>query len=184
MRQIVLDTETTGLDYKAGHRIVEIGCIELVERKRTQRSYHLYLNPEFPIEAGAQAVHGLTNEALLNKPKFAEIADGFSDFIRGAELLIHNASFDCGFLNNELSLMGRLPLDTLCTSIVDTLKLARESRPGRRNSLDALCKEYAIESAGRKLHGALLDAELLAEVYLFMTAPEWVPEAQSSNTSL
>ncbi len=169
MRQIVLDTETSGLDYKKGHRIIEIGCIELISRKPTQRRYHAYLNPECQIDAGAQAVHGLTNEDLQDKPKFAEIAAEFIDFIQGAELLIHNAEFDRGFLDNEFGLMGQPPLSSICASVIDTLKLARELRPGRKNSLDALCREYAIDNSGRQLHGALLDAELLAEVYLAMT---------------
>lgn len=169
MRQIVLDTETSGLDFRKGHRVVEIGCIEMVSRKPTQRRYHTYLNPECQIEAGAQAVHGLTNEDLQDKPKFAEIAADFLDFIQGAELLIHNAEFDRGFLDNELGLLGQPPLDQVCSGIVDTLKLARELRPGRKNSLDALCREFDIDNSGRQLHGALLDAELLAEVYLAMT---------------
>lgn len=171
MRQIVLVTQTSGLDYKAGHRFVEIGCVELIGRKRTQRSFHIYLNPEYQIEAGAYAIHGLTNEDLQDKPKFAEIAEEFSNFIKGAELLIHNAEFDCGFLENELRLAGQPPLDTICRSIVDTLKLARELRPGLKNSLVALCKAYAVESSEREFHGTLLDAELLADVYLTMTEP-------------
>ena len=169
MRQIILDTETTGMDYRKGHRIVEIGCVELVGRKLTQRNYHAYLNPECQIEAGAQAVHGLTNEFLQDKPKFAEIATEFVEFIQGAELLIHNAEFDRGFLDNEFGLLGLPSLASISTNIVDTLKLARELRPGRKNSLDALCREYAIDNSGRQLHGALLDAELLADVYLAMT---------------
>ncbi|MDD5176053.1 MAG: DNA polymerase III subunit epsilon [Sterolibacterium sp.] len=169
MRQIVLDTETTGLEYKLGHRVIEIGCVELMGRKLTNRRFHHYLNPERTIEAGAHSVHGLTNEFLQDKPKFSEIAEEFRDFVRGAELIIHNATFDLGFLNNELGLLGMEQLGSLCESVVDTLKLARELRPGRKNSLDALCSEYAIDNSGRQLHGALLDAELLAEVYLAMT---------------
>lgn len=169
MRQIVLDTETTGLEFRLGHRVIEIGCVELIGRKLTNRRFHHYLNPERPIEAGAQAVHGLTNEFLQDKPKFAEIAAEFQDFVRGAELVIHNAAFDLGFLNNELELLGREALDQVCGGVTDTLRLARELRPGRKNSLDALCTEYAIDNSGRQLHGALLDAELLAEVYLAMT---------------
>ncbi len=169
MRQIILDTETTGLDYKQGDRIIEIGCVELDNRKLTRRRYHVYLNPEFQISAAAQAVHGLSNEDLADKPKFAEIAAEFIEFIRDAELLIHNAEFDRGFLDNELALLGRPPLSEVTSNIVDTLKLARDLRPGRRNSLDALCKEFGIDNSGRQLHGALLDAELLAEVYLAMT---------------
>ncbi|WP_154717205.1 DNA polymerase III subunit epsilon [Sterolibacterium denitrificans] len=169
MRQIVLDTETTGLDYKKGHRIIEIGCVELINRKVTQRRYHVYLNPEFEIDAAAQAVHGLSNEYLADKPKFAEAASEFTDFIQDAELLIHNAEFDRGFLDNEFALLGKPPLADLTAGIIDTLKLAREMRPGRRNSLDVLCKEFDVDNSGRQLHGALLDAELLAEVYLAMT---------------
>lgn len=169
MRQIVLDTETTGLDYKKGHRIIEIGCVELINRKVTQRRYHIYLNPEFEIDAAAQAIHGLSNEDLADKPKFAEAANEFIDFIQDAELLIHNAEFDRGFLDNEFALLGKPPLADLTAGIIDTLKLAREMRPGRRNSLDVLCKEFDVDNSGRQLHGALLDAELLAEVYLAMT---------------
>ena len=169
MRQIVLDTETTGLEHRHGHRVIEIGCVELVGRKLTNRRFHQYINPERQIEAGAQAVHGLTNEFLHDKPRFAEIAAEFVDFIRGAELVIHNAAFDLGFLNSELDLLGQEPLSSVCGEVIDTLRLARELRPGRKNSLDALCSEYAIDNSGRQLHGALLDAELLAEVYLAMT---------------
>ncbi|MBV2235593.1 MAG: DNA polymerase III subunit epsilon [Sterolibacterium sp.] len=169
MRQIVLDTETTGLDYRKGHRVIEIGCIELINRKPTQRRYHVYLNPEFEIDAAAQAIHGLSNEDLADKPKFAEISNEFIEFIQDAELLIHNAEFDRGFLDNEFALLGKPPLAELTVGIIDTLKLARDMRPGRRNSLDVLCKEFDVDNSGRQLHGALLDAELLAEVYLAMT---------------
>jgi len=169
MRQIVLDTETTGLEHRLGHRVVEIGCVELVGRKLTERRFHQYINPERQIEAAAQAVHGLTNEFLEDKPKFAEIAAEFLDFIRDAELVIHNAAFDLGFLNNELEILGQEPLSAVCGEVIDTLRLARELRPGRKNSLDALCSEFDIDNSGRQLHGALLDAELLAEVYLAMT---------------
>ena len=168
-RQIVLDTETTGLDFKLGHRVIEIGCVELAGRKLSGRRFHRYLNPERAIEAGAQAVHGLTNEFLQDKPKFAEIAAEFQDFVRGADLVIHNAAFDLGFLNNELEMLGVETLGTVCGEVIDTLLMAREMRPGRKNSLDALCTEYAIDNSGRQLHGALLDAELLAEVYLALT---------------
>ncbi|TRZ55905.1 MAG: DNA polymerase III subunit epsilon [Rhodocyclaceae bacterium] len=169
MRQIVLDTETTGLEHRHGHRVIEIGCVELVGRKLTNHRFHHYINPERQIDAGAQAVHGLTNEFLQDKPRFAEIAAEFLDFIRGAELVIHNAAFDLGFLNNELEILGQEPLSTVCGEVIDTLRLARELRPGRKNSLDALCSEFDIDNSGRQLHGALLDAELLAEVYLAMT---------------
>jgi len=169
MRQIVLDTETTGLEFRLGDRVIEIGCIELSDRKPTGQRFHTYLNPECEVEAGAMAVHGLSNEFLQDKSKFAEIVPGLIEFVRGAELIIHNAAFDVGFLNNELALAGLPPLEQHCAGIVDTLKLARELHPGRRNSLDALCDRYAIDNSGRTLHGALLDAELLAEVYLSMT---------------
>jgi DNA polymerase-3 subunit epsilon len=169
MRQIVLDTETTGLDFRTGDRVIEIGCVEMSARKLTRRHFHRYLNPQRPIDAGAQAVHGLTSEFLADKPKFAEVAAEFVDYIRDAELVIHNAAFDVGFLNNELALLGLEPLDKVCGSVIDTLKMARDIRPGRKNSLDALCNEYGVDNSNRQLHGALLDAELLAEVYLAMT---------------
>ncbi len=169
MRQIVLDTETTGLDYRLGDRIIEIGCVELLNRKLTGQRFHSYINPEREVEAGAMAVHGLSSEFLQDKPRFGEIVAAFLEFIRGAELVIHNAAFDIGFLNNELALRLQAPLEQACAGIVDTLKMARELHPGRRNSLDALCERYAIDNSGRTLHGALLDAELLAEVYLAMT---------------
>jgi DNA polymerase-3 subunit epsilon len=169
MRQIMLDTETTGLDYRLGHRVIEVGCVELVGRKLTGQRFHCYINPERPVDAGAAAVHGITDEFLADKPKFADVASELTAFIRGAELIIHNAPFDVGFLNNELSLLKLEPLDTLCAGVVDTLRMAREMRPGRKNSLDALCQEYGVDNSGRQLHGALLDAELLADVYLAMT---------------
>lgn len=169
MRQVVLDTETTGLDYRLGDRVIEIGCVEMINRKLTGQRFHRYINPEREVEAGALAVHGLTNEFLLDKPRFSEIVTAFIEFVQGAELIIHNASFDVGFLNNELALQRQSSLEHACLGIVDTLKMARELHPGRRNSLDALCERYAIDNSGRTLHGALLDAELLAEVYLAMT---------------
>lgn len=169
MRQVVLDTETTGLDFRLGDRVIEIGCVELLNRKLTGQRFHCYINPEREVEAGALAVHGLSNEFLQDKPKFGEIVAVFLDFIQGAELIIHNAAFDVGFLNNELALQQQSPVEQVCSGIVDTLKLARELHPGRRNSLDSLCERYAIDNSGRTLHGALLDAELLAEVYLAMT---------------
>lgn len=169
MRQVVLDTETTGLDYRLGDRVIEIGCVELLNRKLTGQRFHRYLNPEREVEAGALAVHGLSDEFLLDKPRFGEIVAEFMEFIKGAELVIHNAAFDVGFLNNELALQRQAPLENACAGIVDTLKMARDLHPGRRNSLDALCERYAIDNSGRTLHGALLDAELLAEVYLAMT---------------
>lgn len=169
MRQIILDTETTGLDFRLGDRVIEIGCVELLNRKLTGQRFHRYINPEREVEAGALAVHGLSNEFLQDKPRFEEVAVEFLDFVQGAELVIHNAAFDIGFLNNELALLDRLPLEQVCSGVVDTLKMARDLHPGRRNSLDALCERYAINHSGRTLHGALLDAELLAEVYLAMT---------------
>jgi DNA polymerase-3 subunit epsilon len=169
MRQIVLDTETTGLEFRLGDRVIEIGCVEILGRKLTGNRFHRYINPEREIEAGAMAVHGISNEFLADKPKFRDIVGDFLDFIRGAELVIHNAAFDVGFLNHELSLLGLPPLEEVCGGVVDTLRLAKELHPGRRNSLDALCERYAVDNSGRTLHGALLDAELLAEVYLGMT---------------
>jgi DNA polymerase-3 subunit epsilon len=171
MRQVVLDTETTGLSWERGHRVVEIGCLELVERRPTGRRFQRYLNPQREMDLGAQEVTGLTLEFLQDKPLFAQVAAEFLDFVRGAELLIHNADFDVGFLDNELSMLGEGygRLRDHC-AIVDTLGLARERFPGQRNSLDALCRRLGVDNAHRTLHGALLDAELLAEVYLSMTA--------------
>lgn len=168
-RRIILDTETTGLEFKLGDRVIEIGCVELIGRKLSERRFHCYINPECPIEAGAQAVHGLTTEFLQDKPKFADIASDFIDFVRGAELVIHNAAFDIGFLNCELERIGAEPLTTICSGVIDTLALARDLHPGRKNSLNALCVRYLIDHSNRTLHGALLDAELLADVYLAMT---------------
>ena len=168
-RKIVLDTETTGLDARQGHRIIEIACIELVSRRQTGHHLHKYINPGRDIDAGAAAVHGITLEFLADKPKFADIVEEFIDFVRGAELIIHNAPFDVGFLNAELDRLGMVPIETICHSITDTLKMARERYPGKRNNLDALCERYQIDNAHRTLHGALLDTELLAEVYLAMT---------------
>jgi DNA polymerase III subunit epsilon len=169
MRRVVLDTETTGLEYRLGDRVIEIGCVELVGRRLSGRRFHKYLNPEREIDPGAQAVHGLTSEFLADKPKFAEVADELLDFIQDAELIIHNAPFDTGFLNNELQLIDKGTLDQACSGVIDTLRMARELRPGKKNSLNALCSEYQVDNSGRQLHGALLDAELLAEVYLALT---------------
>ena len=169
MRQIVLDTETTGLEWQQGHRVIEIGCVEIVGRKLTGRRFHCYLNPGREIDPGAQAVHGITAEFLADMPRFAEIAGELIDTIRDAELVIHNAAFDIGFLDNEFGLAGLAPIGELCGGVVDTLKLAKELNPGKRASLDVLCDRYAVDNSGRTLHGALLDAELLAEVYLMMT---------------
>lgn len=172
MRQIVLDTETTGLEPEQGHRIIEIGCVELVNRRPTGNTFHYYLNPEREIDPGAQEVHGISTEFLADKPRFAEIAGELKDYLGGAELLIHNAPFDVGFLDNEFSLAGGALAGTtvagLC-AVLDTLVLAREMHPGQRNSLDALCRRYQVDNSGRELHGALLDAQILAEVYLAMT---------------
>ncbi|MDO6693488.1 DNA polymerase III subunit epsilon [Aliiglaciecola sp. 3_MG-2023] len=171
MRQIVLDTETTGIDPKQGHRIIEIGCVELVNRKLTGNHFHVYINPERIVEAEAIEVHGITNEYLAHKPKFREISQGFVDFIRGAQLVIHNAPFDIGFMDHEFQLMNPVsPVKSreICT-VLDTLTLARELHPGQKNNLDALCKRYGIDNSHRELHGALLDSEILADVYLLMT---------------
>lgn len=170
MRQVVLDTETTGLDTSEGHRIIEIGAIEIINRQVTDRFYHQYLNPERDIDAGAEAVHGISLESLQDKPKFTEVCDEFLEFIRDAELIIHNAEFDIGFLNYELQCMQHdiKDLHDIC-AVTDTLKDARKMHPGQRNSLDALCKRYEIDNSHRELHGALLDAQILADVYLAMT---------------
>jgi len=166
MKQIVLDTETTGLDPKQGHRIIEVACIELNGRNVSERSFHRYLNPERDIDEGAAAVHGLTLDRLQDEPKFAEIAPALLEFIGDAELIIHNAPFDMGFLNAELARLGLPPLEN---KRIDTLKVAKELHPGKKNNLNALCDRYFIDNSHRTLHGALLDTELLAEVYLAMT---------------
>ena len=170
MRQVVLDTETTGLSVTQGHRIIEIGCIEMVNRRLTGREFHRFLNPERNIDEGAEAVHGISREQLETEPRFAEIVDDFLEFVKGAELVIHNAEFDVGFIEHELRLMKHpLPKVTEHCSVLDTLTLAREIHPGQRNSLDALCKRYAVDASKRDVHGALIDSELLARVYLAMT---------------
>ena len=170
MRQIVLDTETTGLEPSQGHRIIEIGCVELVNRKLTGRHYHQYINPEREVDAGAMEVHGISNEFLVDKPTFAQIADDFLAYVDGAELIIHNAPFDVGFINSEFRLLGdgKKPIAQYC-GILDTLAMARNKHPGQKNNLDALCKRYGVDNSQRDLHGALLDAEILADVYLLMT---------------
>jgi len=170
MRQIVLDTETTGLEPSEGHRIIEIGCVELVDRRITGDTYHQYIQPDRDIDAGAIEVHGITNESLADKPRFADIAAEFLEFIRGAELVIHNAPFDVGFIDHEFRLLDAFPgtVAEHC-KVLDTLAMARRLHPGQRNSLDALCKRYEIDNSQRELHGALLDAEILADVYLTMT---------------
>jgi len=170
MRQIVLDTETTGLDWADGHRVIEIGCVELIGRRHTRQTFHHYVRPDRAIDEAAQDVHGISNEMLADKPGFGEVADDFLQFVDGAELIIHNAPFDMGFLENELKLCGygTERLAQHCT-VLDTLLLAREIHPGQRNSLDALCKRYEVDNSRRDVHGALLDARLLADVYLAMT---------------
>ena len=172
MRQIVLDTETTGLEWKKGNRVVEIGCVELMERRPTGRTYQQYIHPDREFEPGAQEVTGLTLEFLADKPRFADIADAFLAFIDGAELIIHNAAFDVGFLDNELSMLGPQygRLRDRVSGIEDSLDMARKRYPGQRNSLDALCKRLDVNNAHRQLHGALLDSQLLAEVYLALTS--------------
>ena len=169
LRQVVLDTETTGINPKEGHKVIEIGCVELINRRLTRNHFHVYLNPDREIDAGAIEVHGITNEFLQDKPRFAEIVEDFMAFTQNAELIIHNAPFDVGFLNHELSLLGETRTIESNSTVFDTLTFARKKHPGARNSLDALCKRYGIDNSHRELHGALLDAEILADVYLLMT---------------
>lgn len=169
MRQIFLDTETTGLNAESGDRIIEIGCVEMLNRRLSGRNLHFYLNPERASHEDAVKVHGLTDEFLADKPLFAAIVDELMDYLAGAEILIHNAAFDVGFLDNELGLVQKGSVATLCGEVIDTLRMAREMRPGKKNNLDALCNEFGVDNSGRQVHGALLDAELLAEVYLAMT---------------
>jgi DNA polymerase-3 subunit epsilon len=169
MRQIVLDTETTGLSAEAGDRIIEIGCVELVGRKLTGNNKHWYLNPERDSHEDALKVHGISNEFLRDKPKFSAVADELVDYLRGAEVIIHNAAFDVSFLNKELELLGKPPVRSFVGSVTDTLAMAKEMYPGKRNSLDALCDRLGVDNSGRTLHGALLDAELLADVYINLT---------------
>jgi len=170
MRQVVLDTETTGLEPKAGHRIIEIGAVEIVGRRLTGNHYHQYINPERAIDAGAQEVHGITSEFLSDKPLFADVVADFLEYASGAELIIHNAAFDIGFLNNELRLAKSKirKLDAVC-EVTDSLSMARHKHPGQSNTLDALCRRYGVDNSARTLHGALLDAEILADVFLLMT---------------
>jgi DNA polymerase-3 subunit epsilon len=171
MRQIILDTETTGLEAQRGHRIIEIGCVELVQRRPTGRTYHTYLNPERRIDEGARAVTGIEDDFLLDKPRFADVAEEFLQFIEGAEVIAHNAAFDVGFLDAELARTGRARARLSdYASVLDTLALAREKFPGQRNSLDALCKRLGVDNSHRDMHGALIDASLLADVYLALTA--------------
>lgn len=191
MRQIVLDTETTGLDPALGHRVIEIGAVEVVNRRTTGEAFHVYLNPDREIDAGAIQVHGLTNEFLQDKPRFKEVRASFLDFIADSELVIHNAPFDVGFLNAELKRLEGGQLADHCIGVLDTLKLAKELHPGQKNNLDALCKRYEVDNSGRSFHGALLDAQLLAEVYLAMTRGQeslaivaLMPEADSVQRPL
>ncbi|PCJ84346.1 MAG: DNA polymerase III subunit epsilon [Thiotrichaceae bacterium] len=169
-RQIVLDTETTGLEPSQGHKIIEIGCVEMVNRRLTGNNYHQFLQPDRQIDEGAQAVHGISNEFLADKPRFIDVVKDFIEYVDGAELIIHNAPFDVGFLNHEFKIAGSEygKISSYC-QVIDTLVMARKMRPGKKNNLDALCKEYQVNNAHRELHGALLDSELLAEVYLHMT---------------
>jgi len=170
MRQIVLDTETTGLSTAQGHRIIEIGCVELVNRRLTGRDYHCFLNPDRDIDAGAERIHGISSEDLENQPRFHEIVDEFLAYVAGAELIIHNAEFDVGFIEHELTLMKHpQPQMSAHATVLDTLSLARKIHPGQRNSLDALCKRYEVDASRRDVHGALIDSELLARVYLALT---------------
>lgn len=169
MRQIVLDTETTGIDPAEGHRIIEIGCVEMMERQLTGRNYHVYINPEREVEAEAITIHGITNEFLVDKPKFATVADEFFEFIKGAELVIHNAAFDIGFMDMEFGRIKPVRKTADHCGVVDSLALARAKHPGQKNNLNALCKRYGVDNSNRELHGALLDAEILAEVYLLLT---------------
>ena len=170
MRIVVLDTETTGLEPSRGHRIIEIGCVELVNRRLTGNHYHVYINPQREVDEGAMEVHGITNEFLADKPLFEDIAEEFVNFVKGAELVIHNAPFDVGFINHEFDKLAQHPgkLDGMC-KITDTLVMARSKHPGQKNNLDALCKRYGVDNSSRTLHGALLDSEILADVYLLMT---------------
>jgi DNA polymerase-3 subunit epsilon len=169
MRQIFLDTETTGLEHKLGHRIIEIGGVEMRNRRLTNRHFHRYLNPDRDIDEGALAVHGISLDFLQDKPRFADIAGEFLDFVRGAELIIHNAPFDIGFLNAELARLDMAPIDTVCHGVLDTLRMAKDLHPGKKNNLNVLCDRYGVDNSHRTLHGALLDAEILAEVYVAMT---------------
>jgi DNA polymerase-3 subunit epsilon len=169
MRQIVLDTETTGIDPSEGHRIIEIGCVELMERQPTGRHYHVYINPQREVEAEAITIHGITNEFLVDKPVFSDVSDEFFEFIKGAELVIHNAAFDVGFMDAEFARLKSKRKTAEHCGVVDSLAIARKKHPGQKNSLDALCKRYGVDNSSRELHGALLDAEILADVYLLLT---------------
>jgi len=182
MRQVVLDTETTGLDWSQGHRIIEIGCVEILDRRISKSYFHTYINPSRAIDVGAQQVHGISADFLADKPVFSKIADQFLSYVADAELIIHNAPFDLGFLNAEFEILDKnnSPIDNKC-SIFDTLTFAREKHPGQRNSLDALCKRYNVDNQNRIVHGALLDANLLAEVYLAMTGGQTSMQLQENR---
>ena len=182
MRQVVLDTETTGLDAAAGHRVIEIGCVELLHRRHSDNNFHRYINPERAVDAGALAVHGIEESFLKTQPVFADIAAEFVEFVRGAELVIHNAEFDVGFINHELRRLNGVPGDIrdIC-DVKDTLTLARQMHPGQRNNLDALAKRYDVDNSKRELHGALLDARILAEVYLAMTGGQTSLSLETSS---
>jgi len=183
-RQIILDTETTGLEPSKGHRIIEIGCLEMINRRLTDNHYHVYINPEREVEAQAIEVHGITNEFLAQKPTFDKIAASFLDYVGDAELIIHNAPFDIGFINHEYSQHYKKKFDiTQTCSVIDTLKLARKKHPGQPNSLDALCRRYHVDNSNRDLHGALLDSELLAQVYLLMTGGQTTLFAAQDSTN-
>tara|TARA_B100001175_G_C19428198_1_gene599775 strand:- start:213 stop:929 length:717 start_codon:yes stop_codon:yes gene_type:complete len=185
-RQIILDTETTGLDRKSGHRIIEIGCVEIINRKYTGNEFHVYLNPERDSDPGALEVHGLTTEFLSDKPKFEEIYEDFISFVKDSELLIHNAEFDIGFLNHEIKLMSKKlnTVDKHVSAITDTLQIAREKHPGQRNSLDALVNRYEVGGYDRELHGALLDSKILGDVYLAMTGGQSTLDFTTQNEDL
>jgi len=185
-RQIFLDTETTGLEPRLGHRIIEVAGVEMVNRRLTGRHFHRYLNPGRDSDEGALQVHGLTTEFLSDKPKFAEVVEEFLEYVTGAELIIHNAPFDIGFLDAELALVRKKKLATYCPAVIDTLRMAKDLHPGKRNGLDSLCERYQIDNSARTLHGALLDAELLAEVYLAMTRGQdsLIVESESARAEI
>ncbi|MDP6674720.1 MAG: DNA polymerase III subunit epsilon [Gammaproteobacteria bacterium] len=182
MRQVVLDTETTGLEVSKGHRVIEIGCVELINRRGTGETYHQRVQPDRDIDEAAEGVHGISSKMLADKPRFGAVAEAFIEFISGAELIIHNADFDVGFLDNEFQCAGlhSTNIASVCT-VIDTLQMAREIHPGQRNSLDALCKEYHVDNSGRDFHGALLDAQLLADVYLAMTGGQGALPLEREN---
>ena len=184
-RQIVLDTETTGLEPAQGHRIIEIGCVEIINRRLTHNHWHHYIQPDREVDAGAFEVHGISNEFLADKPRFHELVDSFLECVEGAELIIHNAPFDVGFLNHELGMLdGTHPrIEDIC-GVLDTLVMARQKHPGQKNNLDALCRRYEIDNSSRTLHGALLDSEILADVYLIMTGGQTALSLDSEDSAL